>query len=78
MPPKKHIIIIGVLCVIALGLGYVPVIGLAKRLEEVFKPEMSEPQNISKTSAGLHLLRTIRDEVHRYAIAIDGPASLIV
>ena len=53
----------------ALGLGYVPVIGLAKRLEEVFKPGMSEPQNISKTSAGLHLLRKIRDEVHRYAIA---------
>ena len=52
----------------ALGLGYVPVIGLAKRLEEVFKPGMSEPQNISKTSAGLHLLRKIRDEVHRYAI----------
>ena len=52
----------------ALGLGYVPVIGLAKRLEEVFKPGVSEPQNISKTSAGLHLLRKIRDEVHRYAI----------
>jgi excinuclease ABC subunit C len=52
----------------ALGLGYVPVIGLAKRLEEVFKPGMSEPQNIAKTSAGLHLLRTIRDEVHRFAI----------
>jgi excinuclease ABC subunit C len=52
----------------ALGLGYVPVIGLAKRLEEVFKPGMSEPQNISKTSSGIHLLRKIRDEVHRYAI----------
>ncbi len=52
----------------ALGLGYVPVIGLAKRLEEVFKPGMSEPQNIVKTSPGLHLLRAIRDEVHRFAI----------
>ena len=52
----------------ALGLGYVPVIGLAKRLEEVFKPGMSEPQNITKTSPGLHLLRAIRDEVHRFAI----------
>jgi len=49
-------------------LGYVPVIGLAKRLEEVFKPGMSEPQNIAKTSPGLHLLRAIRDEVHRFAI----------
>ena len=52
----------------ALGLGYVPVIGLAKRLEEVFKPGVSAPQNITKTSPGLHLLRAIRDEVHRFAI----------
>ncbi len=51
-----------------LGLGYVPVIGLAKKLEEVFKPGISEPQNISKSSPGLHLLRQIRDEVHRFAI----------
>ena len=53
----------------ALGLGYVPVIGLAKRLEEVFKPGMQEAQNIIKTSPGLYLLRKIRDEVHRYAIS---------
>ncbi len=51
-----------------LGLGYVPVIGLAKKLEEVFKLGISEPQNISKSSPGLHLLRQIRDEVHRFAI----------
>lgn len=53
----------------ALGLGYLPIIGLAKRLEEVFKPGLSEPQNISKSSPGLHLLKKIRDEVHRYAIS---------
>ena len=52
----------------ALGLGYIEIIGLAKRLEEVFKPGMMEAQNILKTSPGLHLLRRIRDEVHRYAI----------
>ncbi|MBC8311092.1 MAG: excinuclease ABC subunit C [Candidatus Marinimicrobia bacterium] len=51
-----------------LGLGYVPIIGLAKRLEEVFKPEIAEPQNIAKSSPGLHLLRQLRDEVHRFAI----------
>jgi len=34
----------------------------------VFKPGIQAPQNIAKTSAGLHLLRRIRDEVHRYAI----------
>lgn len=44
------------------------VIGLAKRLEEVYKPDQSEPQNISKTSPGLSLLRKIRDESHRFAI----------
>ena len=52
-----------------LGLGYIAVIGLAKKLEEVYMPSSSEPQNISKTSPALYLLRKIRDEVHRYAIA---------
>ena len=45
-----------------------PVIGLAKRLEEVFVPESSEPQSIPKTSSGLKLLQQIRDEAHRFAI----------
>jgi len=53
----------------ALGLGYIAIIGLAKRLEEVYKPGINKPQNISKTSPGLHLLKNIRDEVHRYAIS---------
>ncbi len=51
-----------------LKLDYLEVIGLAKRLEEVFKPGLSEPQNISKTSPGLFLLRKVRDEAHRFAI----------
>jgi len=51
-----------------LGLGYISVIGIAKKLEEVFLPNSSHPQNISKTSPALYLLRKIRDEVHRYAI----------
>ena len=51
-----------------LGLGYMTVIGIAKKLEEVFLPNNSDPQNISKTSPALYLLRAIRDEVHRYAI----------
>ena len=52
-----------------LGLGYIRVIGLAKKLEEVFVPESSEPQNISKTSSSIYLLRKIRDEVHRFSVA---------
>ena len=51
-----------------LGLDYIPIIGLAKRLEEVFVLGNSQPQNIDKQSPGLLLLRKIRDEVHRFAI----------
>ncbi len=44
------------------------IIGLAKRLEEVFLPDESEPQSIPKTSSSLKLLQQIRDEAHRFAI----------
>lgn len=44
------------------------VIGLAKRLEEVYFPGKSEPETIPKTSSGLKLLQQIRDEAHRFAI----------
>jgi excinuclease ABC subunit C len=45
-----------------------PIIGLAKRLEEVFMPGSSDPMNIPKRSAGLKLLQQTRDEAHRFAI----------
>ena len=51
-----------------LGLSSQPVIGLAKRLEEVFLPGESEPVLIAKASGGLRLLQQIRDEAHRFAI----------
>lgn len=44
------------------------IIGLAKRLEEVFVPNDSDPQIIPKTSSGLTLLQRVRDEAHRFAI----------
>ncbi len=44
------------------------IIGLAKRLEEVFFPGNSEPELIPKTSSGLKLLQQVRDEAHRFAI----------
>jgi len=50
------------------GLKNQPVIGLAKKLEEVFIPGYSDPQNIPKTSPALYLLQRIRDEAHRFAI----------
>ena len=51
-----------------LGLGYINIVGIAKKLEEIYLPNLSAPQNISKTSPGLYLLRKIRDEVHRFSI----------
>ena len=51
-----------------LGLGYISIIGIAKKLEEIYLPGLSDPQNISKTSSALYLLRKIRDEVHRFSI----------
>ena len=54
-----------------LGLDYLPIIGLAKRLEEVFIPGSSDAQSIHKQSPGLILLRRIRDEAHRFAITFQ-------
>ena len=51
-----------------LGLDYIPIISLAKRLEEVFVPGQSSAQTIHKQSPGLILLRQIRDEAHRFAV----------
>ncbi len=43
-------------------------VGLAKREEELFKPNESEPIILSKKSAGLMMLQRLRDEAHRFAI----------
>ena len=51
-----------------LGLENQPVIGLAKRLEEVFLPGQSKPLLLPKTSASLRLLQVLRDEAHRFAL----------
>ncbi|NTV06151.1 MAG: excinuclease ABC subunit C [Chlorobiaceae bacterium] len=46
----------------------IPVIGLAKRIEEVFTPQAKDPFNLPKTSPALKLLQQLRDEAHRFAI----------
>jgi len=51
-----------------LNFGGTPIIGLAKRLEEVFLPGASDPLSIPRTSSSLRLLQQIRDEAHRFAI----------
>ncbi len=44
------------------------VIGLAKRLEEVFVPNRSDPVPIRRDSEALRLLQRVRDEAHRFAL----------
>jgi len=51
-----------------LGITDVPVIGLAKRLEEVWLPGEEFPLILPRTSEGLYLLQRVRDEAHRFAI----------
>ncbi|GAB2788552.1 excinuclease ABC subunit UvrC [Rhabdobacter roseus] len=52
-----------------LGLyGQVPIIGIAKRLEEIYFPEDTLPLYIDKKSESLKLIQQIRDEAHRFAI----------
>ena len=46
--------------------GQVPVIGIAKRLEEIYYPEDAYPIHISKQSSSLKLLQRIRNEAHRF------------
>ncbi|GAA4121740.1 excinuclease ABC subunit UvrC [Knoellia locipacati] len=51
-----------------LGIVDVAVVGLAKRLEEVWVPGQDFPMVLPRTSEGLYLLQRLRDEAHRFAI----------
>lgn len=51
-----------------LGVTDVPVVGLAKRLEELWLPGDEFPLVLPRASQGLYLLQRIRDESHRFAI----------
>ncbi|MGY4868856.1 excinuclease ABC subunit UvrC [Mycolicibacterium elephantis] len=51
-----------------LGISDVAVIGLAKRLEEVWVPSEPDPLIMPRHSDGLYLLQRVRDEAHRFAI----------
>ena len=52
-----------------LGVSDVTTVSLAKRMEEVFVPERSEPIVVPRGSDALYLLQSIRDEAHRFALA---------
>lgn len=51
-----------------LGIDDVPVVGLAKRLEELWIPGDDFPMIMPRSSQGLYLLQRLRDESHRFAI----------
>jgi excinuclease ABC subunit C len=51
-----------------LGLADIPVVGLAKRDEELFTPDDPEPIVLPAGSASLYLVKRVRDEAHRFAI----------
>ena len=50
------------------GLGEIPVIGLAKREEEIFLPGQRTPVRLPRSAPGLQLLQRVRDEAHRFAV----------
>jgi excinuclease ABC subunit C len=51
-----------------LGIAGVEICSLAKRLEEVFRPDRPDPVVLPRSSEALFLLQRIRDEAHRFAI----------
>ncbi len=51
-----------------LDISGLPVIALAKRLDEIFVPGQKYPLNLRRDSSGLRVLQQVRDESHRFAI----------
>ena len=51
-----------------LGCPVIPVLGLAKRNEEIFLPGREEPIILSRHDPALRLLQSVRDETHRFSI----------
>ncbi len=51
----------------ALGLSSIPVVGLAKKNEEIFFPGRRVPLRLPETSEALRILQAVRDETHRFA-----------
>ena len=50
-----------------LGLTQVPIIGLAKEFEEIYRPGESDPLRLDHNTGALKLLQRVRDESHRFA-----------
>jgi excinuclease ABC subunit C len=52
------------------GIGNMHVIGLAKRMEEIWKPGSAYPVILPRSSEALFMLQRVRDEAHRFAITL--------
>jgi excinuclease ABC subunit C len=50
-----------------LGLSHIPIIGLAKEFEEIYRPGQSDPLRLDHNTGALKLLQRVRDESHRFA-----------
>ena len=59
-----------------LGLGHIPVIGLAKEFEEIHRPGEKEPLRLPHESGALKLLQRVRDESHRLANTFNAKLRL--
>jgi len=53
-----------------LGIGNTPILGLAKKFEEIYLPNKKEPIRLSDDSAALKLLQRVRDEAHRFGVKL--------
>jgi excinuclease ABC subunit C len=56
----------------SLGLEATPIVGLAKRFEELYRPQILHPLKLDPHSAALQALQRVRDEAHRFAIGYQG------
>ena len=59
-----------------LGLGKIPVIGLAKEFEEIYLPDKSEPLRLGLDHPAVKLLQRLRDECHRVANSYNAQLRL--
>ena len=59
-----------------LGLQNIPIIGLAKEFEEIYRPGESEPLRLPHSSGALKLLQRVRDESHRFANSYNAQLRL--
>jgi len=59
-----------------LGLGKIPVIGLAKEFEEIYRPDTPAPLRLSHDTGALKLLQRVRDECHRFANSYNAQLRL--